>query len=133
MPVQYNKAAFIATPKSWRARLTAANTNFDGTGTIVSIFAAGANGSEVYAVDVNAAGSVTAGTINFFIYDGTNYRHVGQILVTAVTVGAGGSFSGSLPLRADGSPIFILNSGDTLYASTYNTENFDVNCIGGDL
>jgi hypothetical protein len=125
---------FVATPKSWRAHLSAANTNFDGTGTIVSIAVGGSIGSEIYAVEVFANGTTTAGNINFFIFDGANYRHAGQILVTAVTAGAStGTFSGSLSVRADGSPIFSLNNGDTLYASTYNAETFDVHCVGGDL
>jgi hypothetical protein len=133
MAVQYNKAAFIATPKSWRAHLSTANTNFDGTGTIVSVCAAGSNGTEIYALTAQALVTTTAACLNFFIYDGANYRLALQLPTTAVTAGAGGTAGVAASLRADGSPILTLNSGDTLYASTYNSEAWDVFAEGGDL
>jgi len=59
-------AAFAATPRYEIAVADTANTNYDGTGAIVTLFTAGDNGSRVDAIGWQAQGSTTAGVISFF-------------------------------------------------------------------
>ena len=80
---------YVGTPKSWHAALYAANTNRDGTGTIVSVVSGGtAPGSRIDRVRVTAKGTTTAGVIRLYLSDGTNIRLIKEILVTAITPSA---------------------------------------------
>lgn len=49
---------------------TAANTNKDGTGTVATVFTAGANGSKIERIFLQHMGSNTATVIRFFINNG---------------------------------------------------------------
>lgn len=58
-------------------QLTTANTNLDGTGTIVT----GLTGPNIqcWAVNFTVPGSIDEGWIAGFYYDGTNTRYIGRI------------------------------------------------------
>lgn len=61
---------------------TSANTNKDGTGTVATIFTAGANGSKVDRVFLQHMGSNTGTVIRFFINNGsTNATAANNYLV----------------------------------------------------
>ena len=63
---------FPLTPKcSWGKVLTA-NTAKDGTGTVVTVFTAGANGSRIDQIKVRALGTNVATVIRFFINNGSD-------------------------------------------------------------
>ena len=64
---------FITTPKIGAASVSTANTNRDGTGTIATVFTAGASGSKIEEVVVQATNDPADSTITLFIYDGANY------------------------------------------------------------
>jgi uncharacterized membrane protein len=80
-------ANFASTPAAGAllAQLSVANTNRDGTGTLVDILTAAAAGTRVDALEIVAAGTTTAGVVRLFLYDGTNNRLFKEILVDAVT------------------------------------------------
>jgi hypothetical protein len=65
-------AAFAATPRYEIAIADTANTNYDGTGAITTLFTAGANGSRVDAVGWQAQGSTTEGVIHFYFRKSEN-------------------------------------------------------------
>ena len=108
-------------------RMSAANTNRDGTGTLYLIVTGGANGERVDRVQVKANSATTAGVIRLFVKDGsTNYRLIGELLVTAITPSATvKSWEGEF-VRTDGQPLILLKSGWALYGSTHNGESFDM-------
>lgn len=56
------------------ASVSTANTNRDGTGTIATIFTAGADGSGIDEIVVKSDGDPADCTIVFYLYDGTNYH-----------------------------------------------------------
>ena len=129
------QAQYAATPKCGVGQVSVANTTRDGTGTIATIFTAGANGSRIDAIDLKAVGTTTAGMLRLFIHDGVNARLLTELPVVAVTPSAalpswearlnGNSMSQVLPL--------VLPTGYSLRASTHNAETFNVIALGGDF
>lgn len=64
---------FLLTPNIGCVDVVTANTNRDGTGTIATVFTAGANGSKINEIVVKATGDLADSTITFFLHDGSNY------------------------------------------------------------
>ena len=128
-------AQYAATPKLGIGQVSVANTNRDGTGTIATIFSAGANGSRIDAIDIKAVGTTTAGMIRLFIHDGVDARLLTEVPVVAVTP------SGTLPsweaqlntnTMTQVLPL-LLPTGYSLRAATNNAETFNVIAQGGDF
>lgn len=117
-----SNANYAATPKTAVAQLSAANTNRDGTGTIVTVLTAGTSGSRVDDIVITATGTTTAGMVRLFLHDGTNARLFREVPVTAITPsGTVQAFTASLTNLA-----LVLASGWSLRASTHNAEAFNV-------
>lgn len=115
-------AQYAATARTASAALSVANTARNGTGTIVSVFSAGASGSRIDDIYIVANATTTAGVIRLFISDGTNIRLWQEILVTATTPSTTVQvWSYSLLNQA-----LILANGWSLQASTNNAETFSV-------
>ncbi len=78
---------FVATPRnSYISTGTTANTAFDGTGTVATVFTAGANGSKVETVSLWNMGSNVATVVRFFINNGsTNATAGNNALLNEVT------------------------------------------------
>ena len=130
-----NAPQYAATPRCAIGQISTANTNRDGTGTLGTVFSAGASGSRIDAIDLKATGTTTAGMIRLFIHDGANARLLTEIPVLAVTPSAtlpaweaqlnSNSMSQILPL--------VLPTGYSLRAATNNAETFNVIALGGDF
>lgn len=127
--------SYASTPRRATGKLSASNTGRDGTGTIVNIFTAGASGSRIESVMIQATTTTTVGMVRLFEYDGTNTNLIAEIPVSAITP------SGSLPAFAVNMttsnaasllPI-ILPTGWSLRAATNNAEAFNVGAVGGDF
>ena len=82
----YSKAGQI----SWGpALLQTANTAMDGTGTVVILFTAGANGGRVERIRFKAAGTNVATVVRIFINNGsTNATAANNILYAEKTIAA---------------------------------------------
>lgn len=119
MSVQAN---FATTPRAAVGVLSAANTNRDGTGTLVTIMAAGASGSRIDDITIIGTGTVTAGVVRLFLHDGTSARLLREALVTATTPSATVE---AFTLRLSNLGICIP-TGWSLRASTHNAEGFNV-------
>ena len=59
--------------------MSTANTNRDGTGTIVDILTAGASGSQIDEVVVQATGDPDNCTVTLFLYNGSAYKLFDEI------------------------------------------------------
>lgn len=115
-------ANYAATPRSALGQVSTANTNRDGTGTIATIFTAGASGSRIDDITIIATGTTTAGMVRLFLHDGTNARLWAEVPVSAATPsGTVQAFAASLLNQS-----LILPSGWSLRASTNNAETFNV-------
>ena len=112
-------ANFAATPRATQAQVTAANTNRDGTGTIVTVIAGVATGSRVDDLRIQATGTTTAGVVRLFLSldNGTTNRLLREVLVPAVTPGTTVE-AWSADLRDLG--LLLPNANALLRASTNN-------------
>jgi hypothetical protein len=109
-----------ATMKS--AVLSTANTNRDGTGTLVDVVTAPANGCIIEEVTMAATSNTNAGMLRVFIFDGTNTRLEREVTVEAITPsGSVRAFQKSF--RPTG---LKLTSGQKLQMSTHLAETFHV-------
>ena len=64
---------FLGTPRtSWISTGTAANTALDGTGTVATVFTAGANGSKIETVSLEHLGTNVATVVRFFVNNGSS-------------------------------------------------------------
>lgn len=129
------QAQYAASARCGVAQIATANANRDGTGTIDTVFTAGASGSRIDAINLKATGTTTAGMIRLFVHDGTTARLLTEVPVVAVTPSSTtpsweaqlntNSMSQVLPL--------VIPTGYSLRASTNNAETFNVIAIGGDF
>lgn len=115
-------ANFAGTPRTAQGQVSAANTARDGTGTVVSVFAAGASGSRIDDIALVAAGTTTAGVVRLFLYDGSIYRLWKEVLVTAATPSATVAVWSATIIDTG----LILASGWSLRATTHNAEAINV-------
>lgn len=123
---------FAGSPRMAAGQVSVANTNRDGTGTVVTIFSAGPNGSRIDGIDIVATVTTTAGVIRLFIHDGTNYRLWKEILVTAITPSASVAVFMSHIDLSDPDDTLQLPVGFSLRAATHNAEAINVIAYGGD-
>ena len=124
---------YAATPHLEAAVLSSANSNRDGTGTLVDVVTAGANGTKVDRIIITATATTTVGMIRLYAHDGSTSRLLGEMTVTAVTPSATamawqGEFNFSDPDR-----LLMLKAGWKLRASTEKAETFHVIAFGGEF
>ena len=123
-------ANYASTPRAALGQVSTANTARDGTGTIATIFTAGASGSRVDDIAIVSTGTTTAGVVRLFINDGTNSRLWQEILVAAITPSTTVQVWSAVQLNQ----ALLLPNGWSLRASTNNAETFNVNVTrGGDF
>jgi len=120
---------FVGAPKTWQSAISVANTNRDGTGTMVQLVSAGASGSRIDRLRIVASGATTAGAVRFFLNDGTNKYMVKERLVTAITPSTSTAVFEDDVSFVDG---LALPTGWSLMAATNNAEAFKVFAQGGD-
>lgn len=113
-------AQYSSIPATASVIISTANTNRDGTGTLGVLLTAGANGSRVDDITINATGTTTAGMVRLFASDGTNHRMIQEIPVSALTP-SGTVQAFAVKLSALG---IVLKTSWSLRASTHNAESF---------
>jgi hypothetical protein len=133
-------AQFTAQPILEYSQLTAANTNRDGTGTIVTVStgpsaSAGSGvGQRINRIMVQATGATSAGMIRFYLSldNGTTNRLVVERVVTAVTPSATVlAWRQEIPELVG---LILPGGGQALLrASTHNAETFNVIVESGRL
>ena len=79
--------AYAATPVVWSGLVPATNdTSWTAPSNVTTLGSAGANGTKVVQVDVIPAGTVVAGLVNVFLYDGTTYHLHESVTIAAATI-----------------------------------------------
>lgn len=131
MAANFNPIA-VLTPNTGQCLLATANLNYDGTGTIVTGFTAGSNGSRVPRVKAFATGSTVAGLVNIFVKQGSTYTPLGSIVVGAVASPSATvpPWSGSWTPEVE--PL-ILKTGATLVFTTTISQGIAIAVPGGDF
>lgn len=115
-------AQYAATVQNASAQISTANTNRNGTGTIVSVMTGATNGTRIDDIYIVATGTTTAGVVRLYISDGSNIRLWQEILVPAVTPSTTVQVWSYVLLNQ----ALILESGWSLQASTNNAETFNI-------
>jgi len=88
MPANTNPIFPLTPVVSW-GTVAAANTAKDGSGTVVTVFTAGANGSRVDRLKIRAAGTNVATVLRIFINNGsTNATPTNNSLYMEATIAA---------------------------------------------
>lgn len=120
---------FFTTPRIERGVISAANTNRDGTGTVVQFAVGVANGTKVNEIVVKARGTTTAGMVRVFLYNGSTYSLLDEYAVSAITAAAN---TATFRVSTAYNNLFLASASWTLVASTHNAESFDVMAFLGD-
>jgi hypothetical protein len=115
-------AQYASTVQNASAQISTANTNRNGTGTIVSVMTGATNGTRIDDIYIVATGTTTAGVVRLYVSDGSNIRLWQEILVSAVTP------STTIPVWSYTllNQALVLESGWSLQASTNNAETFNI-------
>lgn len=125
--------AYAATPRSLDiAQVSAANTNRDGTGTIVTVCTGAAAGTRVSAITVQATVTTTAGMVRIYLStdSGSTWRLFDEILVSAIT--ASGSVA-AFRARRTYDDLVLTGTSDLIGASTVAAEAINVFTSAMDL
>lgn len=120
---------FASVPKVGIGSLSASNINLNGSGTLVTILTAGSSGTKVNEITIQATGTVTAGVVRIFIYDGTTNYLFDEFQITATVPSASSPAYRSYKSYEN----LVLPNGYSLKASTSNSETFNVIAWSGDL
>ena len=119
---------FTSTSRLATASVSAANTNRDGTGTIVTVLTGVAAGTKVFEVDVQMTVTSTAGMVRLFLSSdsGATWKLFDEVAIAAATASAS--------VKATQYTNLILPSASwVLGAATHNAEASVVTALGGDL
>ena len=121
---------FAVTPRLSSVAVATANTNRDGTGTLVSLITGVAAGTRINEVAVQATVTTTAGMVRIYLYDGTNYRLWDEVAIPVAAVSA--SVKG-IRVATTYNNLILPSASWQLFASTHNGEAFTVTTMGADL
>lgn len=112
---------FTKAPELGPVSIATANANLDGTGTIGTVYTAGADGAFVHRVWMKAIVTTTAGMLRFYIYDGADYFLIHEEAIPAITKSATvAAWEGVWDCR------LRLEASHSLRASTEKAETFKI-------
>lgn len=114
---------------SW-GNVATANTAKDGTGTVVTVFTAGANGSKIDAIHVRALGTNIATALRFFINNGSsNATPANNTLAHEITAPA--TTLSEVAALADLDVTITENSTETVCPIKYLPPGYKINATVG--
>ena len=122
--------AFATVPRIGFAQVSAANTNRDGTGTVVTVITGVAAGTRIAEVVVEATVTTTAGMVRLYLFDGTNTRLFDEIAIAAATPSASVRTTRVSTVYTN---LILPSASWQLRASTHNAEAMNVIALGADL
>ena len=121
--------AFAATPRCSAVSIGTADTSRTAPTNVGTVLTAGASGSRIDEVTITAAGTSTSNVVRLFIYTGSVYYLLQEVLTTAITAGASqDSFTTTLTFNS-----LVIPTGYSLRATTHATETYHVFAFGGDF
>jgi len=120
---------FATFPRTEAVRISTANANRDGTGTVADLWVAPAAGSRIDKLSFMATGTTSAGMIRLYTKKSSVYRFYKEYQVTATTPSDSAL---AFNMQLNGLAI-ILGNAVTLCVSTSKGETFDITAEGGDF
>jgi hypothetical protein len=125
--------AYAATPVAWCGLVPAtADTSWTAPTNVTTLGSAGSNGTKITQVDVIPAGTVVAGLVNVFLYDGSTYHLHESVVIAAYT----SSTTAAPPKQSFTYDNLVLPSGWSLRVTTTVSGNVSlvkVNASGASL
>jgi len=124
--------SFTSTPRYAQGTVSTANTNRDGTGTIVSIITGVSAGTKIFEIITQATGTTTAGMVRLFVStdSGSTWKLFDEVSIAAATPSA--TVKGNR-VSTTYANLILPSSSHQLGASTHNAESIQVIVLGGDL
>jgi len=119
--------AYAANPLNAAVNIAVANAGRDGTGTIGTLYTAPVGGARIDDIWLKAKVTTTAGMIRIWLHDGTNYRLLREVLVSAITASATVA-AWEQALTGLG---IVLQATWSIRVSTEKAESFDVTVTRG--
>lgn len=107
------------------ATVSVANTNTNGSGTIVDLVTGATHGTRIDHLIITATGSTTNGVIRFFVHDGSVWRLLKEVTVPETIAAA------TTPKWAAfvSLPAWYVGHNHKLGVSTHNAETFHVTAM----
>ena|ERR1043165_1710868 len=112
------------------AALSAANTNRDGTGTIVDALTGVAAGTRIDRLRVCATATTAAGVVRVFLHNGTAYKLYKEYIVPAITPSTTVEVWSVEEKIED---VVLPSASWKIAFSTHNAETFNAFALGSDL
>lgn len=109
-------------------KISTANSNLDGSGTLGTVLTGASNGTLVKTVTVKATGNTSQGMVRLFVWDGSNNRLLTEVEVPPITASSTDPAFEKV-LRMD----YVLKSSYILKASTQNANSFNIIAEGLDF
>lgn len=125
-----NLPIYPKTPLTGVANISSAVTGLtvSGVAGLTQVVAAGADGSRIDAINVQATQTTTAGMVRIWIYSGSGNAQLFEEIPVAAITPSGSSQAYTVTRYYQ---TLVLPSGYSLYASTNNAEAFNVRAFGG--
>lgn len=124
---------FAATPRAAAVAISSADTSRTAPASVGTVFTAGGLGSRIENVVIQATGTTTAGVVRLWLYNGSSYFLLEEVLVTAITPSTSiSAFRATRSYALPGNELFLA-TGWSLRATTNNAEAFVVIANGGDF
>jgi hypothetical protein len=120
---------FAATVRVSAANIATADTSRTSPTNVGTVFTAGASGSRIDEINIVSTGTTTAGVVRLWVYTGSTYYLLQEVMVTAVTPSTTQAVFSSTSTYNN----FMLPSGHSLRATTNNSESFNIIAFGGDF
>ena len=109
------------TARTGLIKISTANSNLDGTGSLTSLITGNLNGTLVKSISIKAIESTSAGMIRIFVKRSTSTQLLTEIPVPAIDInGITPAFETCIDLN------YTLASGAEILASTQNAESFNI-------
>lgn len=120
---------FAATVRCSGVSIGTADTSRTAPTNVGTVFTAGSSGSRIDEIDITAAGTSTANVVRLFIYTGSTYYLLQEVLISAITPSASvASYTTALTFNS-----LVIPSGYSIRATTNNAETYHVTAFGGDF
>lgn len=120
---------FAATPRVGAVGISTADTSRTAPTNVGIVLTAGSSGSRIDEINVVAMGTTTANVVRLFLFDGTNYFLMQEVLIAPLTPSVVAPVVTYISTYSN----LMLPSGWSLRATTNNAESYEVLAFGGDF
>jgi hypothetical protein len=120
---------FASTVKTGVVSIGTADTSRTAPTNVGTLFSAGSNGSRVDEIDIVATGTTTSGVVRIFVYNGSTYYLLREVLVSAITPSTTVAVFSSTLVFSN----LVIPTSYSIRVTTNNAETFHVTAFGGDF